>query len=139
MQVLCVGRHPFIAEHIARFFARSGLATVPVTGIEAARAAATALAPVAVLCEYDLLATQPIDGWERHPTLGRVPVLAVSLSRRPSEVNLLDVNGIAGFLYLPSLTPDDAARVLDGVRPPSGYVLPSPFGDLRAAATPRGW
>ena len=32
-----------------------------------------------------------------------MPVIAVSLTRRPHEAHLLDVNGIGGFLYLPLL------------------------------------
>ena len=65
-----------------------------------------------MICEYDLLATIPLDGWERDPLLSRLPVIAVSLTRRPEEVHVLDVNGIAGFLYLPTLDRAQAARVL---------------------------
>jgi hypothetical protein len=140
VQALCVARHPYIAEHIARFFGRFGLATEWTVGVDAAMAVAAHRPPALVLCEYDLLATQPLDRWECHPTLATVPVLAVSLTRRPTEVNLLDVNGIAGFLYLPTLRREDAARVLGVARPPDGYTLPSPFGTgARPAASPRGW
>ena len=78
-----------------------------------------------VLCEYDVLTTEPLDGLERHPTLGHVPVMAVSLTRRPDEVNLLDVNGIAGFLYLPTLRVEDATRIVGAARPPADFTFPS--------------
>jgi hypothetical protein len=40
----------------------------------------------------------------------------MSLTRRPGEAHLLDANGIADFLHLPTLDPDDAPRLLSGVR-----------------------
>ena len=140
MQALCVARHPYLAEHIARFFGRLGFATRWTVGVDQALVTAAADPPSLVLCEYDLLTTQPLDAWERHPTLATVPLVAVSLTRRPTEVNLLDVNGIEGFLYLPTLRPEDAARVLGVARPPAGYSLPSPFGmEPRPAASLRDW
>ena len=139
MQAFCVGRHPYIAEHIARFFGRFGLATLPVVGLDGALRLVERAHPELVLCEYDLLATGPLAEWERHPTLARVPLVAVSMTRRPTEVHLLDVNGIAGFLYLPTLQAGDVARVLRIAGPPSGYSLPSSFGmDPRPAAAPNG-
>ena len=57
--------------------------------------------------------------------LSRVPVIAVSLTRRSEEMHLLDVNNIAGFFYLPALTEEDARRLLHAVRPAPGYSLPS--------------
>ena len=139
MQALCVARHPYIAEHIARFFGRFGLETFPVVGLDGALQHAGQLRPGLVLCEYDLLATEPLAAWERHDTLARVPVVAVSLTRRPNEMHLLDVNSIAGFLYLPTLQPADVARVLGVAGPPSGYSLPSSFGTERPTAAPNGW
>jgi hypothetical protein len=59
-----------------------------------------------------LLATLSLEAWERDPLLSRLPVIGVSLTRRPNEVHLLDVNGIAGFLYLPTLDRDCAMRML---------------------------
>ena len=140
MQAFCVGRHPYIAEHIARFFGRFGLATLPVVGLDGALELAERVRPDIVLCEYDLLATEPLDAWERHVTLARVPVVAVSLTRQPTEVHLLDVNNIAGFLYLPTLQAADVARVLGVASPPPGYTLPSSFGaDHRPTAAPKSW
>jgi len=86
--------------------------TRAVVGLDDAIEAAAEQQPDAVVCDYDLLATIPLDGWERDPLLSRLPVIAVSLTRRPEEVHLLDVNGIAGFLYLPTLEHSQALQVL---------------------------
>lgn len=126
MRALCIGRHPYLSEHFARFFRDLGLETTAVVGIEDAGRAADAVRPGLVLCDYDLLATRPLDEWERHSILGRVPTIAISLTRRADEMPLLDVNGIAGCLYLPTLDHDDTRRVL-GAACPRGYSLPSPF------------
>jgi hypothetical protein len=72
--------------------------------------------PDAVICDYELLATMPLADWESDPVTGRVPLIAVSLTRHPGEAHLLDINGIAGFLYLPTLDLEDARRLLAGVR-----------------------
>lgn len=112
MRVLCVGRHQFLSEHFCSFFRELGVDTMPAVGLEGALAAARRYEPDAVVCDYDLLATVPLDQWEQDPLLGQTPVIAVSLARRPGEAHLLDVNGIAGFLYLPALDRGDALRVL---------------------------
>ena len=96
-----------------------------VVGIGDAIPAAHEHVPDVVFCEYDLLATVPLEPWERDPLLSRIPVIAVSLTRRSDEMHLLDVNNIAGFFYLPSLTEDDARRLLHAVRPSGGYSLRS--------------
>ena len=140
MLALCVARHPYLAEHIARYFGRLGFVTAWAVGVDDALRSASERPPTLVLCEYDLLAAQSLERWERHPTLAAVPLVAVSLTRRPTEVNLLDVGGIAGFLYLPTLRADDAVRVLGVAHPPAGYSLPSSFGAAqKPAATSRGW
>lgn len=113
------------------------MSTVACTGLEAAVREASDLCPDLVLCDYDLLATAALDDWERHPTLSRVPIVAVSLTRRPDEIHVLDVNGIAGFLYLPTLGANDARRVLGAARPPVTYTLPSAFASqARPPVTP---
>ena len=68
--------------------------------------------PDVVAAEYDLLATLPLGAWERDEVLSRRPVIAVSLTRRPGEFNALDVNGIAGYLYLPEVGADAVMQVL---------------------------
>ena len=141
MRLLCVGRHAYLAEHIASRFRAHGAEAYPVVGLEPAARQACADAPDVVLCEYDLLATNPLGAWERDPVLSRVPVVAVSLTRRPHEACAFDVNGIAGFLYLPTLDHEAAlgmlsalaARATGGAAPACAgtYSLP-----LRPAARP---
>lgn len=131
MIVLCVARHRYLAQHLARFFGQTGAVTRSAVGFSEARAVAAACSPDVVAADYDLLATLPLSGWERDEKLSRRPVIAVSLTRRPGEVNALDVNGIAGYLYLPEIGADVALRVLQAaadassVRAPDG-ALPWP-------------
>ena len=125
LKVLCVGRHRYLSDHFKRFFRNLGADASSVVGIADAIPAAHAHVPDVVFCEYDLLATVPLEPWERDPLLSRIPVIAVSLTRRSDEMHLLDVNNIAGFFYLPSLTEDDARRLLRAVRPSAGYSLRS--------------
>jgi hypothetical protein len=125
LKALCVGRHRYLSDHFAQFFRRLGVDASCVVGITDAIDAARAAPPDIVFCEYDLLATMPLESWERDPFLSHVPVIAVSLTRRSDEMHLLDVNNIAGFFYLPALTDEDARRLLHAVRPTAGYTLPS--------------
>lgn len=127
MKAICVGRHPYLSEHIARFFGRLGLETVAVVGLEAAARLAATDPPDVVLCEFDLLTAGALREWERDPGLGGISVIGVSLTRRPEEVPLLDAHGVAGFLYLPTLADADARRVLRPAALPSGYTLPRVF------------
>lgn len=136
MKALCVGRHRYLSEHFRQFFEKLGVDATCVVGIADAIAAAREQAPDVVFCEYDLLATVPLEPWERDPFLSNVPVIAVSLTRRSDEVHLLDVNNIAGFFYLPSLTDDDARRLLHAVRPSAGYTLRSSLDRARPSSAP---
>lgn len=112
LRALCVARHRFIAEHLARFFAEVGVETGAAVGVREAVERARERVPDVVVCEYELLATLPMDGWECDDVLRRTPFVAVSLTRPSGEMYPLDANGIAGFLYLPLLTGADAYRVL---------------------------
>jgi hypothetical protein len=76
-----------------------------------------------VVCEYDLLATVSLEAWEQDLVLSHTPVLAVSLTRHPNEMHPLDVNGIAGFLYLPTLAAEDAQKVV--------YAAAMPYNPLK--------
>ena len=118
MRALCVGRHRFLSDHLARYFGQLGFVTCSAVGLEGAVQAARQSPPDVMICDYDLLATLPLGDIEIDPVLSHTPVLAVSLTRRPEEVHLLDVNGIAGFLYLPTLTAEDARRALGALRGP---------------------
>src|SRR4029453_15632701 len=135
LKALCVGRHRYLSDHFGQFFRRLGVDAASVVGIAEAIEAARDQRPDIVFCEYDLLATVPVESWERDPFLSRVPVIAVSLTRRSDEMHLLDINNIAGFFYLPSLTEDDARRLLHAVRPSAGYSLRSSLDRTRAAST----
>jgi len=125
LKALCVGRHRYLSDHFGRFFRKLGVDAVSVVGVMDALDAARDHRPDIVFCEYDLLATVPLEPWERDPFLSRLPVIAVSLTRRSEEMHLLDINNIAGFFYLPALTEDDARKLLHVVRPSAGYSLQS--------------
>ena len=124
MRVLCVSRHQFLSEHLCRFFRSLGVDTIPCVGIQEAASLVSMHEPDAVICDYDLLATMSLANWERDPALSDVPVIAVSLTRHPGEAHLLDVNGIAGFLYLPTLDREDARRLLAAIRPKRARIDP---------------
>ena len=140
MRVLCVGRHPFLSGHLCRFFDALNVETRPAVGLDDAIEVAAACQPDAVVCDYDLLATIPLEGWERDPLLSRLPVIAVSLTRRPEEVHLMDVNGIAGFLYLPTLEREPALQMLSAAASwrRAGVASPTslPFPSARSARIP---
>ena len=112
LKALCVGRHQFLADHFARFFGDLGIDTRAVVGAQGTPVESRDFDPDVVICEYELLATMSIEAIERDELLSRRPLIAVSLSRRPTEAHVLDLSGIGGFLYLPILTPDAAKRVI---------------------------
>lgn len=126
MRVLCVGRHRYLAEHFCRFFEELGVETIPSVGLPEASERVRGERPDVVICDYDLLATMSLERWERDPALSDMPVIAVSLTRHPGEVHLLDVNGIAGYLYLPTLEPEHALRLLSAVSPKQEAINPPP-------------
>lgn len=134
LKALCVGRHRFLSDHFGQFFRKLGVDAATVVGVSDAVAVAHQHVPDVVFCEYDLLATVPLESWERDPLLSRVPVIAVSMTRRSDEMHLLDINNIAGFFYLPALTEDDARRLLHAVRPSAGYSLRSALDRARSTS-----
>jgi hypothetical protein len=112
MRVLCVARHGVLSDHLASLFRDFGAETCTAVGLADALGVARSFAPEAVICDYELLATVSLSTWERDPQLACVPIVAVSLTRRPDEVHALDVNNVAGFVYLPSLEREDGVRLL---------------------------
>ena len=130
-----MGRHQYLSDHFSLFFREIGLETVSAVGIAGAVEVARSERPDVVICDYDLLATAPLGEWECHDVLSRTPVVAVSLTRRLCERHLLDVNGIAGFLYMPTLTRDEALTALSGACRRQTYVLNSSFGKPRVATS----
>lgn len=127
LRALCIARHCFLSEHIARYFARMGIVTTEAVGLDAAVVAAGAASPDVVICDYDLLATIPLEKWERDALLSNTPVIAVSLTRHSQELHLLDVNGIAGFLYLPTLETAPALKILHAAAARPKFMLPGPL------------
>jgi DNA-binding NarL/FixJ family response regulator len=140
MRALCVGRHEYLSEHLCRFFEKLGVAAFPCVGVADAPKLMAQHDPDVVICDYDLLATTSLADWEQDRALSGVPVIAVSLTRHPGEAHLMDVNGIAGFLYLPTLVPEDAQRLLTavthkgrGITPPTVFPWPgsNPVAEIR--------
>jgi DNA-binding NarL/FixJ family response regulator len=114
-----------LSEHIARYFAQMGVATTNAVGLDSAVELAGEPSPDVVICDYDLLASIPLEQWEHDGFLSRTPVIAVSLTRNAEELHLFDVNGIAGFLYLPTLEKASALRILHAAASRSRYTLTS--------------
>ena len=127
LRALCVGRHEFLSNHFAHFFSELGIETQAVVGLAQAPGAAREFKPNVVISDYDLLATLSLEAWERDELLSNCPVIAVSLTRRPTEAHLLDVNGIAGFFYLPQMNPSSALRQIAAAAEASrAKYVPSP-------------
>ena len=125
LRALCIARHCILSEHIARYFAGMGVLTTNAVGLDSAISGTADSTPDVVICDYDVLATIPLEEWERDRLLSRTPVVAVSLTRHAEELHLLDVNGIAGFLYLPTLDQSSALRILYAAAARPKYTLPS--------------
>jgi CheY-like chemotaxis protein len=124
LRALCIARHCFLSEHVARYFSGMGIETTEAVGLESAVEIAASSSPDVVICDYDLLATIPLEKWEHDNLLSNIPVIAVSLTRRAQELHLLDINGIAGFLYLPTLDTASALRILRAAATRPQYTLP---------------
>jgi len=124
LRAVCIARHSYLSEHIARYFAEMGVVTTEVVGLGSIADAANAACPHVVICDYDLLAGLSLDAWEHDTLLSSTPVVAVSLTRRCQDLDLLEVNGIAGFLYLPTLEAEPALKILRAAAARPRYSLP---------------
>ena len=124
IRALCVGRHPYLSDHFARFFSELGVDARSAVGLEEALVASRLFDAQVVICEYELLATLSIEAWENDELLSRKPVIAISLTRQPHEAHPLDVSGIGGFLYLPLLDRRAALRLISAAAGATqrGYV-----------------
>jgi chemotaxis response regulator CheB len=125
MRVLCVGRHAFLSEHLCRFFRDAGAECEPAVGAADALRVASEFEPNVVVSDCDLLTPALLDSWTREPALKNVPVLAVSLTRRPEESAPADMHSLAAVIYLPGLDRHQAAALLAGVHRPRGVSAPS--------------
>jgi DNA-binding NarL/FixJ family response regulator len=114
-----------LSAHIARYFAEMGVVTTDAVGLDSAAKAAADDSPDVVICDYDVLASIPLEEWEHDVLLSNTPVVAVSLTRHAEELQLLDINGIAGFLYLPTLESAPALRILRAAAARPKYKLGS--------------
>jgi hypothetical protein len=124
LRAVCIARHSYLSEHIARYFAAMGVVTAQAVGFGSTEEMSLDACPDIVICDYDLLAGIPLEVWERDALLANTPVVAVSLTRRCQDMNLLEVNGIAGFLYLPTLETASALRILRAAACRPRYSLP---------------
>jgi hypothetical protein len=100
-----------------------GVVTTNAVGLDSAIESVGEHSPDVVICDYDLLATIPLEKWEHDGLLSKTPVIAVSLTRHAEELHLFDVNGIAGFLYLPTLQQGPALRILHAAAARPKYSL----------------
>lgn len=132
LRALCIARHSFLSEHLARYFSNMGVVTSQAVGLESTRAAAIA-PPDVVICDYDLLASVPLDQWEKDGLLSNIPVVAVSLTRQSEELHLFNSSGIAGFLYLPTLEATPALKILRAAAARSKFRLSAPKSAPRVA------
>lgn len=124
MRVLCVGRHAFLSEHLCRYFGELGVECESVIGASPVPAAAARFEPHVVVCDSDLLTPALMDLWSRDDALVDVPVLAVSLTRRPDDAPAATQSGVAGVVYLPSLDREQALALLAGAYRPRGVPTP---------------
>jgi hypothetical protein len=136
MRLLCIGRHQFLSEHLCRFFSELGPNCEPVVGIANAVAVASTFEPHLVIAESDLLTPTVLDAWSRENVLAGVPVLAVSLTRRPEESIPAELSGLAGVIYLPTLDRAGVLALLEGAHRPRGVDIPQDalFGASRQSA-----
>lgn len=88
--------------------------------------------PDIVFCDYDVLASAPVQAWESDPVLVRIPIVAVSLTRRGEEAHSPDGTGDAGVLYLPTLSEQAARRIMQTASV-AASVVRAPAGALRFA------
>jgi hypothetical protein len=91
---------------------------------------AASFEPHVVVCDCDLITPTLLDEWSAVPSLAEVPLVAVSLTRRPEELPPLELLGVAGVLYLPGLDTAQVKSLLAGahrrrgVMPPVGWRSP---------------
>jgi chemotaxis response regulator CheB len=125
MRVLCVGRHAFLSEHFCRYFSEAGAECEPAVGAAEALRKAVAFEPHVVVSDADLITPALLDSWTAEPALANVPVLAVSLTRRPDEASPAEVSGLAAVIYLPGLGTEQAAALLSSLHLPRGVAAPA--------------
>jgi hypothetical protein len=130
MRLLCVGRHAYLSEHLCRYFRELGADCAAAVGASDAHVQAERFEPHVVVCDCDLITPSLLDEWSVEPSLSEVPLVAVSLTRRPEELPPVELLGVAGVLYLPALDAAQVKALLSGahrrrgVMPPIGWRSP---------------
>jgi hypothetical protein len=130
MRLLCVGRHAYLSEHLCRYFRGLGADCAAAVGASDALNVAANYEPHVIVCDCDLITPTLLDEWAVEASLADVPLLAVSLTRRPEELPPLELLGVAGVLYLPALERSQVHALLAGahrrrgVAPPIGWRAP---------------
>ena len=131
MRLLCVGRHAYLSEHLCRYFRALGADCAAAVGANNAHVVAGSFEPHVVVCDCDLITPSLLDEWSVVPGLSDVPLVAVSLTRRPEELPPVELLGVAGVLYLPALDAVQVKALLAGahrrrgVMPPIGWRSPA--------------
>jgi DNA-binding response OmpR family regulator len=124
MRVLCVGRHAYLSEHLCRCFRDVGAECEPAVGGADALRIAADFEPQIVVSDCDLITPVLLSSWAKARALADVPVLAVSLTRRPDESSPAELNGLAAVVYLPGLEREQIAALLRSVYRPRGVAAP---------------
>ena len=124
MRLLCVGRHAYLSEHLCRYFQGLGADCTAAVGASEALKLVTQYEPHAVVCDCDLITPALLDEWAVEPRMTDVPLIAVSLTRRPEELPPVELLGVAGVLYLPALERSQVLALLAGAHRRRGVVPP---------------
>lgn len=124
MRLLCVGRHAYLSEHLCRYFRGLGADCMAAVGATEALSLATGYEPHVIVCDCDLVTPALLDEWAMEPRIAEVPLLAVSLTRRPEELPPVELLGVAGVLYLPALERSQVLALLAGAHRRRGVVPP---------------
>jgi hypothetical protein len=135
MRVLCVGRHPYLSEHLCRYFGALGAECESVVGTSDVPAAASRFEPHAVVSDSELLTSGLLDLWSSNAVLSDTPILAVSLTRRPDESGPA-LAGLAGVIYLPALDRAQGLALLAGANRPLGVQSPKDWRLTSPAPSP---
>jgi hypothetical protein len=124
MRLLCVGRHAYLSEHLCRYFRELGADCAAAVGSSEAQQLAPSFEPHVVVCDSDLITPALLDEWSVDRSMADIPLLAVSLTRRPEELPPIELLGVAGVLYLPALDATQMKALLAGAHRRRGVTPP---------------
>jgi hypothetical protein len=124
MRLLCVGRHAYLSEHLCRYFRDLGADCAAAVGASDALRVAAEYEPHIVVCDCDLITPTLLTEWAAERNIGDVPLLAVSLTRRPEDLPPVEMLGVAGVLYLPAIERSQMQALLAGAHRPRGVMPP---------------